>query len=266
VKITLVSPPAGKWEVMADPGEARIFSPKAKRVRQEQDPEPIPTYIAMKDWIASDGTAVNPSNRQQQPQQQQPVASTSGTISHSHAMELTAEISRLKREIKSRDSRDVCNEAAYIELKDENLQLKKEIQESKNRLSEDVIRATMRAVSGTKSKDFCVQTMPHDMSATYRRCFDYGMPWQHLANCRVHWIDGEQLEAERIANHPEDPAIIKLSGWLRSYDNRPGDLTLPSLTSTTPVRATPPTTRGAARGRGGLRGGTTRPYRGRRYR
>jgi hypothetical protein len=258
-----MSPPIGNWEEMSDPGQTPVFSPKAKRPREDkdQDKAPVPVYIAMKDWLASDGTDVNPANRKQQSQ----VASSSGTVSHSHAMQLTAEIGRLKKEIKGRDSRDVCNEAAYMQLKEENFLLKKELQERKNRLSEDVIRATMRAVSGTKSKDVCVQTMPHDMSATYRRIFDYGMPWQYMSNCRVHWIDGESLEAERIANHPDDPAIIKLSGWLRSYDNRPGDLTLPSLTSTTPVRATPPQRGGSTRGRAGVRG-TTRPYRGRRYR
>ena len=176
------------------------------------------------------------------------------------------EILRLRRIIHSRDEKTAIDKNTMEEYMCEINELSQQIRNKEASLQADVIRATMRQVSGLKSADKASQCMPHDMSAAYRRTFEYGVPWQR-SESGVYWVDWAIVEAERVGNHPEDPPVPKLTSWVRSYDHRPGDLAPPSQVQTDAQRMPPPGTirggRGGRIGRGMDRGG--RPSRHRRY-
>jgi hypothetical protein len=169
---------------------------------------------------------------------------------------MLGEIQRLKGIIRSRDEKAQIDNDTIAELQTECNELGLELKKKEDSLTADTIRATMRMVSGITRADKGTMCLPHDMSASYRRVFQYGIPWMRWKS-NVFAADWNTVEAERVGNHPEDPQVPKLTGWTRSYDHRPGDLAPPSLVPSQANYMPPPATRGprGRGGRGGDRGG-----------
>jgi hypothetical protein len=232
--------------ISTSPWSTAVDSPRTKKRLRTSSSSGVMEHGQGKSWSISAS----------QPTSSVDKSTTSGMNSAPYAPgdnQYMTEILRLKGIIRSRDRKADIDNETISELQTEVNEMASTLRQKELSLHQDVIKATMRAVQGLKTSDKGVQCCPHDMSAAYRRTFEYGIPWIKMKN-GVYMVDWATVEAERVGNHPEDPAVPKLTTWVRSYDHRPGDMAPPSQVASMHFQHEPVQQRG---GRGGrpTRGG-----------